>query len=229
MEDNFLFDFHIPEEEETFTNSKKDVLRFLSDIGVDTRFISYTPSKIYINNLRFSKFSRRRQNTFEEKYPDIEVIRSSLFQEMATNASRELSDTLKPQMKVYIPPNANPLIEIILEPYTRKYGLTLINDGNSDYDVKTSDKTLDMEVHSIISEIFSGDGIRFPRKDDEYIYPLIKISNKQINDFFKDRIVDDTFDDASGEFLDFLDETVIQYKFNILKSVEYLEKNKNAD
>ena len=132
-------------------------------------------------------------------------------------------------MKVYIPPNANPLIEIILEPYTRKYGLTLINDGNSDYDVKTSDKTLDMEVHSIISEIFSGDGIQFPRKDDEYIYPLIKISNKQINDFFKDRIVEDTFDDASGEFLDFLDETVIQYKFNILKSVEYLEKNKNAD
>jgi hypothetical protein len=44
-------------EKEEFTTSKRDVLKYLKIIGVDTRFISYTPQKIYINNLRFSKFS----------------------------------------------------------------------------------------------------------------------------------------------------------------------------
>ena len=48
-------------DEEKFTSSKKDVLKYLKIIGVDTRFVSYTPDKIYINNLRFSKFSRTRE------------------------------------------------------------------------------------------------------------------------------------------------------------------------
>ena len=46
-------------EDESFTDSKKDILKFLKIIGVDSRFVSYTPSKLYINNLRFSKFSRK--------------------------------------------------------------------------------------------------------------------------------------------------------------------------
>ena len=50
-------------DDEAFTTSKKDVLKYLKIIGVDTRFISYTPNKIYINNLRFSKFSRKRQES----------------------------------------------------------------------------------------------------------------------------------------------------------------------
>ncbi|MBR1611615.1 MAG: ATPase, partial [Methanobrevibacter sp.] len=56
-------------EKEEFTSSKKDVLKFLKIIGVDTRYISYTPEKIYINNLRFSKFSRTREATFKKQYP----------------------------------------------------------------------------------------------------------------------------------------------------------------
>ena len=32
-------------DEEKFSDSKKDVLKFLKIIGVDTRFISYTPKK----------------------------------------------------------------------------------------------------------------------------------------------------------------------------------------
>ncbi|OWT33801.1 ATPase [Methanobrevibacter sp. 87.7] len=223
--ENFLFDFNIPEEEETFGNSKKDILRYLSDIGVDTRFISYTSDKIYINNLRFSKFSRRRQNTFEKHFPNFKVIRSSLFQEIVTNASRELSSHIKPKVKVLILDDANPLIPIILEPYTRKYGISLVYDDNDDYDLITSNKTLDTEVHSIVSEIFSGEGISFPRKKENYIYPLIKVSNSQINDFLGEKLVSRPYDDVAEEFLEFLDDTVAQYKPNILASVEYLENN----
>ena len=55
---DFIFDVSsLTAEEDNFTDSKKDVLKYLKIIGVDTRFVSYTPQKIYINNLRFSKFS----------------------------------------------------------------------------------------------------------------------------------------------------------------------------
>ena len=64
----FIFDFVNIEEDEKLTDSKEDVLKFLKIIGVDTRFISYTPNKIYINNLRFSKFSRKREKTFYKQY-----------------------------------------------------------------------------------------------------------------------------------------------------------------
>ena len=66
-------------EKEEFTSSKRDVLKFLKIIGVDTRYISYTPEKIYINNLRFSKFSRTREATFKKQYPEIDVVRNKLF------------------------------------------------------------------------------------------------------------------------------------------------------
>ena len=69
-------------EEEEFGSSKRDVLKFLKMIGVDTRFISYTPDKVYINNLRFSKFSRKREATFKKQYPKIEVVRNKLFQKI---------------------------------------------------------------------------------------------------------------------------------------------------
>jgi hypothetical protein len=61
----------LAQDKEEFSTSKKDVLKFLKIIGVDTRFISYTPQKIYINNLRFSKFSRKREATFKKQYPEI--------------------------------------------------------------------------------------------------------------------------------------------------------------
>ncbi len=54
---DFIFDLVNVDAEDEFTHSKDDVLKFLKIIGVDTRFVSYTPKKIYINNLRFSKFS----------------------------------------------------------------------------------------------------------------------------------------------------------------------------
>ena len=68
-EDNMelMFDISgLTSDEEEFSSSKKDVLKFLKIIGVDTRFISYTPERIYINNLRFSKFSRKREATIQK-------------------------------------------------------------------------------------------------------------------------------------------------------------------
>ena len=59
---DLLLDLANMTESNEFSKSKKGVLKFLKIIGVDSRFISYTPEKIYINNLRFSKFSRKRED-----------------------------------------------------------------------------------------------------------------------------------------------------------------------
>ena len=41
---DFIFDVSaLTSDEESFSNSKKDVLKYLKIIGVDSRFISYTP------------------------------------------------------------------------------------------------------------------------------------------------------------------------------------------
>ena len=125
---DFIFDVSsLTKEDDEFTDSKKDVLKYLKIIGVDTRFISYTPSKIYINNLRFSKFSKKRQETFNKQYPNIEVVRNSLFQKICSKSAKALSD-IKPNSRVLVPKD-NFMIDIILEPYTRKYGIKLVTDG----------------------------------------------------------------------------------------------------
>ena len=98
---DLIFDVSgLTEDKEEFTTSKKDVLKFLKIIGVDSRFISYTPEKIYINNLRFSKFSRKREATFNKQYPDIEVVRNSLFQKICSKSSRHLALEIKPNSRI---------------------------------------------------------------------------------------------------------------------------------
>ena len=137
-------------EDEKFSSSKKDVLKYLKIIGVDTRFISYTPDKIYINNLRFSKFSRTREKTFANQYPEIEVVRNKLFQKICSKSSKVLSMELKPNTKILMPED-NYLVELLLEPYTRKYGVELVYSG--EHDLAVNPVILDDEVNNIFQGI----------------------------------------------------------------------------
>lgn len=219
-----IFNFAIERDEDKFTASKKDVLKFLKIIGVDTRFVSYTAEKIYINNLRFSKFSRKRQATFNKEYPDIEVVRNSLFQKICSKSSKVLADEIKPNSTILIPEN-NALIEIILEPYTRKYGVKLVYGGN--HDLTVNPIILDSKVNSIFSDIFKGKGLTFNKKDNE-IYPLINVPLDWINSFLemdgKKIIETEDYDDLSISFMEFLEDVALQYRENVLKAYEYIEK-----
>jgi hypothetical protein len=210
-------------EEESFTDSKKDVLKYLKIIGVDTRFISYTPSKIYINNLRFSKFSRKRQETFEKQYPDIGVVRNSLFQKICSKAAKTLSN-IKPNSRILIPED-HFMIDLILEPYTRKYGVKLINDG--EYDLIANPLILDDKVNQIFSTIFSGEGLNFSGKDNE-IYPLINVPLDWINSFLEmdghEKIKNENNDELASSFMEFLEDVAPQYRENVLKASDYIEK-----
>ena len=178
---DLMFNLSNVNEKEEFSTSKRDVLKFLKIIGVDTRFISYTPEKIYINNLRFSKFSRKREDTFNNQYPEIEVVRSSLFQKICSKSSKVLALEIKPN-SVILMPEDNFIIDVLMEPYTRKYGVKLVHEG--DYDLIVNPTILDDEVNGIFSTIFSGEGLNFTKKSNE-IYPLINVPLDWINSFLE--------------------------------------------
>ncbi len=228
----FIFDFVNIEEDEKLTDSKEDVLKFLKIIGVDTRFISYTPNKIYINNLRFSKFSRKREKTFYKQYGNIEIVRSSLFQKICSKSSKVLAN-IEPKNKILVPDIDSPLnnmMYIILEPYTRKYGVELVNSG--EYDLIAEPLIMDKKVNMIFTDIFNGEGIDFTRKKEKTIYPLINVSKEWINSFLESDCGEEIKEDSrnlASDFMEFLDNVAPQYKDNVLKASDFIEKKLEAE
>ena len=210
-------------EKEEFSNSKKDVLKFLKIIGVDTRFISYTPQKIYINNLRFSKFSRTREATFMKQYPEIEVVRNKLFQKICSKSSKHLALEIKPNSSVLMPKD-NFIVELLMEPYTRKYGVKLVYEG--EYDLKVNPLILDDQVNDIFEGIFSGNGLNYSKNPDE-IYPLINVPLDWINSFLemdgKDIFENKNKNELANSFSEFLEDVAPQYRENVVKAAEFIE------
>ena len=216
-------------EEKKFSDSKKDVLKFLKIIGVDTRFISYTPEKIYINSLRFSKFSRAREKTFNRQYPEIEVVRNSLFQKICSKSAKNLTLEIRPNSTVLMPEDSY-ICELLLEPYTRKYGIKLVYEGN--YDFKVNPVILDDKVNSIFEGIFAGEGLNLIDEENE-IYPLANVSLDWINSFLEmdgqDKIECVNDNDLANSFSEFLEDVAPQYKENVVSASEFIyEKNQHV-
>ena len=224
-----MFDISgLASDEEKFSSSKKDVLKFLKIIGVDTRFISYTPEKIYINNLRFSKFSRTRETTFNKQYPEIEVVRNSLFQKICSKSAKTLTLDIKPNSKILVPKD-NYICELLLEPYTRKYGVDLVYEGV--YDLKVNPLILDDKVNTIFEGIFSGEGLNLINDENE-IYPLANVSLDWINSFLEmdghDLIECENNNDLANSFSEFLEDVAPQFRENVVSASEFIDsKNKN--
>ena len=221
---DLIFDISgLTSDEEKFTSSKQDVLKYLKIIGVDSRFISYTPEKIYINNLRFSKFSRTREATFNKQYPDIKVVRNKLFQKICSKSSKVLSLEIKPNSRILMPKN-NYIVDLLMEPYTRKYGVELVYEG--EYDVKVNPIILDDQVNYIFEGIFNGEGLNYNLNNDE-IYPLINISLDWINSFLEmdnQKLIEcENKNELANSFSEFLDDVAPQYKENVVSAAEYIK------
>lgn len=226
---DLMFDISgLTSDEEKFSNSKNDVLKFLKIIGVDTRFISYTLEKIYINNLRFSKFSRTREKTFYKQYPDIEVVRNSLFQKICSKSAKTLTLDIKPNSKILMPKD-NYICELLLEPYTRKYGVQLVYEGV--YDLKVNPLVLDDKVNTIFEGIFAGEGLNLINDENE-IYPLANVSLDWINSFLEmdgqDLIECENNDYLANSFSEFLEDVAPQFRENVVSASEFINsKNRN--
>ena len=223
---DLIFDISgLKSEDDEFGSSKRDVLKYLKMIGVDTRFISYTPDRIYINNLRFSKFSRTREATFMKQYPDIEVVRNKLFQKICSKSSKQLALEIEPNTRILMPKD-NYLVELLMEPYTRKYGVKLVYDG--DCDLIVNPLILDDQVNDIFEGIFKGEGLNYSRKDNE-IYPLANVSLDWINSFLEmdgqELIENENKDELANSFSEFLDDVAPQYRDNVVSAAEFV-KNK---
>ena len=226
---DFPFDISgLATEEDEFSTSKKDVLKYLKIIGVDTRFISYTPEKIYINNLRFSRFSRKKETTFKKQYPEIEVVRNKLFQKICVKSSKHLALEAKPNSRILMPED-NYIVELLMEPYTRKYGVKLVYEG--DYDLVVNPLILDDQVNNIFEGIFKGDGLNLTKRDDE-IYPLVNVSLDWINSFLQmdgqELIECENSDDLAHSFSEFLDDVAPQYKENVVSASEFVSEKLNS-
>ena len=222
---DLMFDVSgLNEEKKEFSNSKKDVLKFLKIIGVDSRFVSYTPDKLYINNLRFSKFSRKRQDTFNKQYPEIEVVRSSLFQKICSKSSKHLALEIQPNSTLLMPKD-NFIIELLMEPYTRKYGVKLVYDGDADFIVNPL--ILDDQVNDIFEGIFDGVGLNRDIKFNE-VYPLINVPLDWINSFLEmdgQKLIENkNKNELATSFSEFLEDVAPQYKENVVKAAEFIEK-----
>ena len=222
---DLMFDVSgLNEEKKEFSNSKKDVLKFLKIIGVDSRFVSYTPDKLYINNLRFSKFSRKRQDTFNKQYPEIEVVRSSLFQKICSKSSKHLALEIQPNSTLLMPKD-NFIIELLMEPYTRKYGVKLVYDGDADFIVNPL--ILDDQVNDIFEGIFDGVGLNRDIKSNE-VYPLINVPLDWINSFLEmdgQKLIENkNKNELATSFREFLEDVAPQYKENVVKAAEFIEK-----
>ncbi|WP_407392871.1 ATPase [Methanobrevibacter sp.] len=222
---DLMFDISgLAPDEEKFSTSKEDVLKFLKMIGVDTRFISYTPQKIYINNLRFSKFSRKREATFNKQFHEIEIVRSKLFQKICSKSSKHLALEIEPNSRILMPED-NFIVELLMEPYTRKYGVKLVHEG--DYDYIVNPLILDDQVNDIFEGIFSGEGLNYSRQSDE-IYPLVGVSLEWINSFLEmdgQELIDNkNKNELANSFSEFLKDVAPQYRENVVKAAEFIEK-----
>lgn len=223
---DLIFDISgLKSQNDEFGSSKKDVLKYLKIIGVDTRFISYTPDKIYINNLRFSKFSRTREATFKKQYPEIEVVRSKLFQKICSKSSKHLALEIEPNSTILMPKD-NYLVELLMEPYTRKYGVKLVYE--EDCDLIVNPLILDDQVNNIFEGIFSGDGLNYTKKENE-IYPLANVSFDWINSFLEmdgqELIEKENKNELANSFSEFLEDVAPQYKDNVVSAADFV-KNK---
>ncbi|KAF5083973.1 ATPase [Methanobacterium aggregans] len=194
---------------------------FLHRIGVDTRFVSIMDGHVFINNLKFSRFSRRKEELFLGKFPDEHVVRSKIFQKICTRASRNLKTSLNPNDKIFILDNeAENVVEkncfkyallTVLEPYKRKYGIEFIfgsslkDSEGSGADSIALPVTLDAESIKIVDIILMGGRICSPSSKGSFqnmklIYPLLNVPDSWIISWLEKQDLSCRFQHETTEF-----------------------------
>lgn len=219
---------------------KSDAVKFLQAIGVDTRFVSIVGREVFINNQRFSRFSSKREESFKKNFPDFNVCRSMIFQKICTRASRVLANSIKPGDNVLIFENGESFIlEVVMEPYTRKYGITIITDISSE-DPKihnansiVSPITLDDEVENIVGNILNGEKIEPSHLKDrngcdsgiKIIFPLLNVPRSWIFQWFEKIGREYNFaadEKMEGKTIKFFEGFIPDVRENILKSANHV-------
>jgi len=218
---------------------KSELLKSLKKIGVDTRFVSVIENRIYINNLKLSRFSRSKEEEFLKLYPQINVLRSKMLQRTCIKASRNLAHCLHPKDRIFLLKDKDPInfaLYVILEPYQRKYGIELIlSDDIKDLaglnvDLVASAITLDNEVLNILNQMLYGEKIELissvkAKNHQNIIYPLINIQKDWIYSWMEYEFPKFGVQKyETEEFLSFLETIIPDVKENLYKSALFVSK-----
>ena len=211
-------------------NQEKQVIKTLNKLGVQTRFISLYENNIYINNLKFSKFSRQKEEEFHKEYPEIGVIRSKLFQKICIKVSRTIKNQIRPRTQLHIPDDKsleNILLYIVLEPYRRKYGIK-ITGTPSDESITVNNKCLDDFTLEYLNMMTNGKKIG-DKLEENTIYPLMHVPYQWIRDWIKSTGIQYTshkeYDESiEAEIISFLEEHIPNVQESIKQSVNYLDE-----
>lgn len=122
-------------------------------------------------------------------------------------------------------PENNYLVELLLEPYTRKYGVELVYSG--EHDLAVNPVILDDEVNGIFEGIFKGEGLNY-NLDENEIYPLINVSLDWINSFLEmdgqKLIESQNKSELANAFSEFLDDVAPQYRENVLSAAAFIDE-----
>jgi len=222
---------------------------FLINIGVDTRFVIIIDDHIYINNQRFSRFSNKRQELFLRKFPNFSISRSKIFQNICTRASRILAKSLKPGDKIFIPEDDKSskfILDVIMEPYTRKYGIKIVygkieDIKNYEVDSIASSICLDYEVESILKNILNGEKIEVYSLKHSYdyennlkfVYPFSNVPMSWIVLWLEKlgyRYEITSQDNIEEDIINFFESFIPDVRENILKSALFVsEESLNVD
>ena len=218
----------------------RELVKFLQKIGVDTRFVSIMEDKVYINNLKFSRFSRKKEELFKKSFPEVDVIRSKIFQKICMRASRNLAHCIRPKEKIFLIKDDDSLssaLYIILEPYQRKYGIELIfgkstdEAGNLNIDSIALPTTLDDEAQNILQLMLDGEKIELLSSNENYngnkiIYPLINVPKSWIYSWAQNTLDNELNQNykSSEDLLIFLESLVPDVRENLLKSALFTSK-----
>jgi hypothetical protein len=193
--------------------------------------------KVYINNLKFSRFSRKKEELFKKSFPEVDVIRSKIFQKICMRASRNLAHCIHPKEKIFLVESddlRNFAIHTILEPYQRKYGIELIfgknmdETENLDVDSITLPITLDDEAQNILQLMLDGEKIELLSSNESYndiklIYPLINVPKSWIYSWTQNTSDNElNQDEYAKDLLKFLESLVPGVRENLLKSALFI-------
>lgn len=214
------------------TPKEKEIIKALNKIGVDTRYISLYKNNVYINNLKFSKFSRNKEEKFQSEYPGIEVYRSTLFQKICIKVSRTVKKQIKPKESLYIAEDnliENEILYMLLEPYKRKYGIKIYrtpkegnifvrNDSLDDFTLKYMNQMLDGEIIT-------------DQMDENTIYPLMHVPHQWIIDAAENMKLSinktkEYEENPSKEVINFLEKHIPNVQESIKQSVNYLDEKR---
>lgn len=219
---------------------RRDLAKFLQKIGVDTRFVSITNDKVYINNLKFSRFSRKKEELFKNSFPEVDVVRSKIFQKICMRASRNLAHCIRPKEKIFLAEGNDPCssaLYIILEPYQRKYGIELIfgEDIGKSKDLNVDSIalpiTLDDEARNILELMLDGKKIGLLSSKEscngkKLIYPLINVPKSWVYSWAQNTSynkLDQNYKSAE-DLLKFLEHLVPDVRENLLKSASFVSR-----